>query len=179
MFRLIPLIVIVFLISSCAGESTSQAAATPSEVIHPQSPANAMNPSQDTPENPNTPQAGNGTLQPGSSDNPYAPKSGDSTLQPGNVYLDSASLLTQGSAPVQNILNLKGNLPDPCHQLRISINPPDVKNQIQVEVYSVSDASQICVQILKPFEANVTLGRFPSGHYSVWVNEKKVAEFDS
>jgi hypothetical protein len=58
-------------------------------------------------------------------------------------------------------------------------NPPDDQNQIQVEVYSVIDPEQMCIQVLEPLEANIGLGSFPSGHYTVFVNGEQVGEFDS
>jgi hypothetical protein len=67
----------------------------------------------------------------------------------------------------------------PCNQLRVADNPPDEQNRIDVDVYSVSDPTQMCIQVLEPFEANIGLGSFPSGHYSVWVNGDMVGEFDS
>ena len=83
------------------------------------------------------------------------------------------------SYPVQIMLALKGSLPTPCNQLRVVDNPPDKQNRIQVEVYSVLDPEQMCAQVLEPFEANIGLGSFPRGHYSVWVNGEMVGEFDS
>jgi hypothetical protein len=32
---------------------------------------------------------------------------------------------------------------------------------------------------VEPFEANIDLGTYPSGHYSVWVNGELAGEFDS
>jgi hypothetical protein len=37
----------------------------------------------------------------------------------------------------------------------------------------------MCTQILKPFQASIDLGTFPSGHYSVYVNGELAGEFDS
>jgi hypothetical protein len=110
---------------------------------------------------------------------PYAPQPGDDALTRGGVFLDSAEISVLESYPVQIMLTLKGSLPTPCNQLRVKTNPPDEKNQIQVEVYSVIDETQICAQVLEPFGVNIGLGSFLAGHYSVWVNGKKIGEFDS
>ncbi len=43
-------------------------------------------------------------------------------------------------------LNLKGNLPTPCHALRVKVNPPNARNQIMIEIYSLSDPNKICAE---------------------------------
>jgi hypothetical protein len=109
----------------------------------------------------------------------YTPKPADSTLTRGPVFLDSTDLLTMESFPLQFSLNMKGNLPTPCHQLRISSNGPDAQNQIHLDVYSVVDPNVVCAEVLEPFDVNFPLGSFPTGHYILFVNEAQVAEFDA
>jgi len=110
---------------------------------------------------------------------PYTPQPGDDVLTRGEVFLDSTEILVMESYPMQIMLVLKGSLPTPCNQLRVADNPPDKQNQIHIEVYSVIDQAQACVQVLESFEANIPLGSFPSGHYSVWINGEMIGEFDS
>lgn len=109
----------------------------------------------------------------------YLPKPEDAFLTRGEAYIDSSDLLTMESYPLQFMLNLKGSTPTPCHQLRVLVNPPDAENKILVEVYSVSDPSAICVQVLSPFEVNIPLGSFATGKYVLLVNGNQVAEFDA
>lgn len=109
----------------------------------------------------------------------YLPKADDGKLTRGNVFIDDSQLLVMESYPVQIALALRGSLPTPCNQLRVIANPPDEQNRIQVEVYSVIDPEQLCAQVLEPFEANIGLGSFPAGHYSVWVNGEMAGEFDA
>ncbi len=109
----------------------------------------------------------------------HLPEREDSNLAQGNVFIDHAELLIRESYPVQIALALQGSLPTPCNQLRVIAKPPDEQNRIHVEVYSVVDPTLICVQVLEPFEANIGLGSFPTGHYSVWVNGEMIGEFDS
>jgi hypothetical protein len=97
----------------------------------------------------------------------------------GAVYLDSTNLLTMESFPLQFALVLKGNLPTPCHKLKVAVSPPDAQNKIVVDAYSVFDPNVICAQALQPFAENFPLGSFPTGHYVLWVNGKQVAEFDA
>ncbi len=123
------------------------------------------------------PEPGAPSTQPES--DPYAPKPEDASFTRSEAYVDSSQLLTMESFPPQFMLNLKGNLPTPCHQLRIAVSAPDAENKVNVEVYSVSNPDEICVQVLAPFEVNYSLGSFPTGTYSLWVNGTKVADFQS
>lgn len=125
---------------------------------------------------PTTPVSGNPTPP---AENPYLPQPGDEALLRGNVYLDSVDLLILESFPVQIMLVLRGNVPDPCHQLRLVVGQPDEQNRIEVEAYSLGDPTKICIQVLAPFEVNLNLGSFPAGTYTVWVNGEQVGEFDA
>ena len=95
------------------------------------------------------------------------------------MNIDRSDLLIMESYPIQIALVLQGSLPTPCHQLRVIAKPPDEQNRIQVDVYSVVDPAMVCVQVIELFEVNIGLGSFPTGHYSVWVNEDLVGEFDA
>ncbi len=110
---------------------------------------------------------------------PFSPLSGDAKFERGDVFIESKDLLVMESFPPQFALQLTGSLPTPCHQLRVKTNPPDAENRIDIEVYSVVNPGMMCAQVLSPFEANVQLGSFPAGHYSVWVNGEKIGEFDA
>ncbi len=109
----------------------------------------------------------------------HLPQREDSNLTRGNVFIDHSDLLIMESYPIQVALELQGSLPTPCNQLRVIAKPPDEQNQIKVDVYSVIDPAKACVQVLEPFETNIGLGSFPTGHYSVWVNGELVGEFDA
>ena len=111
--------------------------------------------------------------------NPFVPQPGDTDLRRGNVYINEASLILRESFPPQISLILRGDLPTPCNQLRADIGSPDPENKIIVDVYSVIDPNQVCVQVLEPFEESIDLGTFPTGHYEVWVNGKLAGEFDT
>lgn len=112
-------------------------------------------------------------------EDPYAPKPSDAKLTRGTAYIDSAQLVIMESYPVQIALVLSGSLPTPCHKLRVLVNPPDTQNRIQVEVYTVSKPDEICIQVLEAFDVNISLGSYPTGHYTVWVNSEQIGEFDS
>jgi hypothetical protein len=82
------------------------------------------------------------------------------------------------SYPVQAVLLIRGSLPTPCHELKVEVSSPDTQNRIWVDVYSVSDPSQVCNQVLEPFEETAELGRFTQGTFSVWVNGEPVGEIE-
>ena len=109
----------------------------------------------------------------------YLPQRQDGNLAQGIVYIERSELLIMESYPIQVALVLQGSLPTPCNQLRVIAKPPDEQSRIMVDVYSVIDPAQACVQALEPFEANIGLGSFQAGHYSVWVNGEMIVEFDA
>ena len=109
----------------------------------------------------------------------YAPRPASGRLMRGGAFLDSSDLLTLESYPLQFSLSLKGNLPTPCHHLRVTVSPPDADNKVVVDVYSVTDPNTVCIQVLEPFDVSIPLGSFPSGHYFLFVNGEEIAEFDA
>lgn len=106
---------------------------------------------------------------------PYDPKESDAGLLRGNVFLTATDVLVLESYPPRYVLILRGALPTPCHQLRIRVQPPDAKGNVQIEVYSVVDGNQICIQVLKDFEVQYPL-ELGAGEYTFWVNGKKVGK---
>lgn len=127
-------------------------------------------PSPDTPVNDLTPSPGGP---------PYAPQPGDDALHRGPAFVEATDILVLESFPLQFQLSLSGNLPTPCHELRIVVDEPDANNNIAVDVYSVVDPNAICIQVLQAFQASVNLGSFPAGHYTVTVNGGAAGEFDA
>lgn len=107
------------------------------------------------------------------------PRHGDEELLRGAVFFDSVDLLVMESFPLQFTLVITGNLPTPCNQLRVNVNPPDAENKIIVDVYSLTAPDTMCAEVLQPFSQNIPLGSFPAGHYTIWINSEKVAEFDA
>ena len=111
----------------------------------------------------------------------YEPKTGDEKLKRGEVFLDleNSSLAIMESFPIQVSAMLNGNLPDPCHQLRVVVTPAIAEKKINIEMYSLAELGKICITVLQPFNATIGLGSFPTGHYSVYVNDELLGEFDA
>ncbi len=108
----------------------------------------------------------------------YAPQPGDKTLTRGEAFVQDMGVLILESFPPQFQLSLVGTLPTPCHQLRVAVAPPDARNQIVVEVYTVVEPNLACIQVLAPFEVTLPLNGYPVGPtYSVVVNGAVVGEF--
>ena len=138
-----------------------------------------LEPSTLPPDAPVTSPPQNGSTPMETPDMPFAPKPNDKNLTRGNVFINESGLLIRESFPPQITLSLSGDLPTPCHELRVDVKEPDSENKINVEVYSVVDPDQVCIQVLEPFQANIDLGTFPSGHYTVWANGEMAGEFDT
>ena len=108
----------------------------------------------------------------------YAPQAGDSALTLGEAFVEDSSVLILESFPPQFRLSLVGSLPTPCHELRVAFSPPDARQQIMVDVYSVVNPDLMCMQVLAPFSATVSLDGYVVGPtYSVIVNGDRVGEF--
>ena len=118
----------------------------------------------------------------GSTDAPamsdFLPRAEDVRLQSGPVYVNTADLLILESYPSQFVLVVAGELPDPCHALRMKVDEPQEDGKIEVSLYSVRDPEMMCAMVLKPFDVNIPLGSFASGAYQVYLNGEKVAEFE-
>lgn len=109
--------------------------------------------------------------------NPNVPS--PDTLVRGPVYMSEMQLYVMESFPVQVSLHVSGELPTPCHTFSYTIAEPNEKMEIHVDPYSLVEDGAICVQVIQPFEENVTIpmtGR-ADGLYTVWVNGEKVGEF--
>ena len=111
--------------------------------------------------------------------NPLEPKPGDTNLKRGEASIQEYDLLIRESFPPQISLNIRGELATPCYGLRAVVNPPDQENKIMVEVYWVVDVKSACAQVITPFDESINLGTYPSGHYTVWLNDEMVGEFDT
>ncbi|HSB66012.1 MAG TPA: hypothetical protein VLD65_05490, partial [Anaerolineales bacterium] len=110
----------------------------------------------------------------------FTPQPGDEKWERGDVNLDLnlSKLITISDLTGDEAVFLVGNLSDPCHQLRVVLHPTDAQNKINLEVYSVYDPKVMCIMVIVPFQMIVPLGKDLSGHYSVYVNDQLLGEFD-
>jgi len=117
------------------------------------------------------------TKAPDSPVSPLDPIPGEDKMKRGEATVGESDILLLESYPVQVMLSLKGTLSTPCHHLRAKVSQPDTENRIQVELYSLYDPNEICIQVLQQFETNIPLGSYPAGSYTVWLNDKQVGDF--
>ena len=96
----------------------------------------------------------------------------DRALDTGPVFIETTMIVKKASYPTQVELVIIGDLPTPCHQLRVITQEPDADGHIQIQAYSVSDPERMCVQVLKPFQATVPLGDFTEGNLTYSINDE-------
>jgi hypothetical protein len=126
------------------------------------------------------PARGGGTLMtPG--DNPYAVQAGDGAMMKGDLRVDSARVSLAESNPPQALLHFAYFQPTPCYSLRVETGQPDAQNRININAYAVAEKDKPCalMALATPLQADLNLGSYSKGHYSVWLNGEKVGEFDS
>ncbi len=109
----------------------------------------------------------------------YSQQPSDSLLRRDKVFLDLANsrLITSATLPMKVEAVIAGNLPDPCHVLRVVVGSTTLSNTINISVYSLFKSGTACITVLKPFSVTVPLGTFTSGTYTVTVNGLKLGTF--
>jgi hypothetical protein len=110
----------------------------------------------------------------------YAPQSGDVFLARGEVTLDKGLTRLATTSGLWNLpaVNLRGDLPDSCHQLRIIITPHVREKKVDLEVYSVFDIQNNCDTGVTGFQVIYPLGFEGSGQSEVYVNGEYLGKFD-
>lgn len=106
-----------------------------------------------------------------------APQPGDTKFTRGKAFVEESSLVIRESMPPQVSMRLVGNLPTPCHKLRVQVDEPDANGRIVLTIYSVFKEDMMCAQVLKPFDVSVPLNDYPAGSYTVLIDRTKVGEF--
>jgi hypothetical protein len=114
-------------------------------------------------------------------DNLYAPQPGDAGMMQGKVEIVSASVVVAESMPPQISVALAYRLVTPCNDLRVSVSQPDSADRIQLQVYGVAPKDKPCtlMALATPQKTSISLGSYPAGTYTVWVNGAEVGEFKS
>ncbi len=92
------------------------------------------------------------------------------------VFLNERGVILEGSPPAP-YLTLVGNLPTPCHELQVTVAPPDEQNRIEVRAASSADPDAVCIQVLAPLDEKVPLGEYAPGAYTVRLNGEEIGEF--
>lgn len=101
---------------------------------------------------------------------PWEPAAGDEKRVRGEVFLDEIDLVELESDIPKFVLRISGALPTPCHEIRVTESEPDESDLIQIEVYSLIDPDEVCIQVLEPFEVIVPVSSYNKGISQVIVN---------
>ena len=111
-------------------------------------------------------------------DNPYAPKVEDPNLTVAGLMITSTSLIERFDLePFRVELIIAGSMPSVCNELRLEIDQPNIDHEVHIKAYSVSKPTVKCDNVFQQFEANVLLGVYSSGVYTVWINDGFVGNF--
>jgi hypothetical protein len=111
-------------------------------------------------------------------ENPFAPQTGDLGLQIAGANITSVSISERlDLTPPRVVVGVLGSMPSVCNDLRVLVNLPDDNFRIFIEVYSLITPDIQCDNVFQQFEANVLLGTYSSGRYTIWVNDGLVGDF--
>ena len=113
--------------------------------------------------------------------NAYAPQPGDEDLNRSPAFVENSSLsvMPVESGGISISVQLAGNLPTPCNQLRVEVAPVNELNEIQLTVYSLTDPDEACMTVIQEYTAEVDLGEFPEGTYTILANGLLIGETGS
>ena len=100
----------------------------------------------------------------------WTPQARDQNLTRGEVNIQESGIVPSKEDAGISALYLSGTLPTPCYKLRVVASEPDAQGQILVDVYSVVDPFEICIQVLEPFAAEVPLPAYVQGETTIVVN---------
>ena len=113
-------------------------------------------------------------------ENVYAPRTEDLGKQTAGVTITSVSLAEKYEfSPPRAILNILGYMPSVCNELRIEISPPDESFRVFIEVYSLINTDINCDNVFQQFEANILMGNYSTGRYTIWINDALAGDFVS
>lgn len=108
----------------------------------------------------------------------YPPAPGDDALERGAFFADAVIVMPSPTSAGQFDLYVEGSLPTPCNLPRAVIQPPDAQNRILVELYSLVNPEEICIQVIAPYNGQVgSLVDLAPGTYTVVMENTPVAEF--
>lgn len=108
--------------------------------------------------------AGATTTSPDTTVPPTTTTSQPDRSEPGPAFVDAVTFVFLESDPVQVRATISGTLPTPCHDLVVT------RDGDRVDVSSRFDPTEVCVEVLEPFETTVDLGSKDDGAHTLEVN---------
>jgi hypothetical protein len=100
----------------------------------------------------------------------WTPLARDQNYTRGEADIQESGILPSTEDAQVSALYISGNLPTPCHMLRVVVSGPDPQDVIHVDVYTVADPNEMCTQVLEPFSAEVPLPGYVEGKTTLLVN---------
>ena len=111
-------------------------------------------------------------------ENPYRPQPKDVSFTLAGAIINSTGLVERFDLdPFRVELSISGSVPSVCNELRINVAPPNANFQIMIEVYSLVNKDINCDNVFQQFEANLLLGVYSNGRYTVCVNDGYAGDF--
>jgi hypothetical protein len=111
-----------------------------------------------------------------STPSPWDPVPGDSEMQQGEIDLVNIEIISLESDPAQFALQIDGALPTPCHLLRVEASNSEDQSNVEIEIYSIVDPDQICIQVEESFSETIPLVGITNRGYQIIVNNQLVGE---
>ena len=113
-------------------------------------------------------------------ENPYAPDIEDTGRQVAAVTVTSVIVSEKYEfTPPRAAIVITGYMPSVCNELRIEISPPDDQFRVFIEAYSLIDPDIHCDDVFQQFEAEILLGTYSTGRFTIWVNDALAGDFVS
>ncbi len=110
---------------------------------------------------------------------PLDPIAGEAEMIAGPVMVKESELVLMESYPVQVLLRVAGDLPTPCHVPRATLTRDDGSEQIDIELYSLTEEDVMCIQVIQSFETVIPIGDYTSGeNYMVYLNGELVGKIN-
>lgn len=96
----------------------------------------------------------------------------------GPVFLEGSQLIEDESEPASYRIKVWGALPTVCHTLQWSITQP-AGGKIEIQLYSMAPAEQICIQVLAPFEAEIPIPQPGAGTWELVLDGKPIGTIEN
>lgn len=113
-------------------------------------------------------------------ENPYEPGIKDANRQVAAVTITSVLLVEKYEyTPPRAAIVITGYMPSVCNELRIAINPPDEQFRVFIDAYSLINPDIQCDNVFQQFEAEILMGIYSPGRFTVWINDAPAGDFVS
>jgi hypothetical protein len=96
----------------------------------------------------------------------------------GTAHILESGILRSLENSLRFEVRVRGTLPTPCHELDWEVSISEERSRVLIEVFSLYDPDEICIQVEETFDLQVPLGDLTETVYSVWVNDEPIGTID-